>query len=246
MVENSTSDLEKYLSQYQVEGVVRLPGSRTYSFPNGEELLPIKELVLPKLVPLWADALNREETDTLVVEDSSKYPFEAKNRVMLVEDANKEFAAVFLYHPVQYKEVAGLGLGICLVPKRYQGHGLMNQLIADRIGAIKPRFLSCHTQNQMMVAAVRKFCPQGYLYPIDGQIPEDVVQMGKDMSPDLEKYDSESMVERGFYCKGNPLYGDRQEWITKDQSIRYFFARHVDFQKGDSIRIIGFIPQNGN
>lgn len=168
-----------------------------YSSKSGLLLEPLKTMLLPKLRPMWANALSRSIDDNLVIEDSEAYTFSEKNRVYIVTVGN-EIVAIYLHKIKEYEGVRGLGVGICLVDEKFQGQGLMSKLIARSIDDIKPSFLALHTQNQHMVQAVRKFCPKGYLFPIDGKQPDLIKAMGRQFSHNPEKYDPDLMLERGF------------------------------------------------
>lgn len=120
----------------------------------------------------------------------------------------------------------------------------MSRLIARSIEDTNPPFLTLHTQNQHMVQTVRKFCPKGYLFPIDGTIPKPILEMGSAFAKYPDRYNRELMLEHGFYLEGNPLYGDRKERVSSHSDIRNFFKENVDFQNGDSLLVIGIIPKS--
>jgi hypothetical protein len=120
----------------------------------------------------------------------------------------------------------------------------MPKLIAKSIDDLDVSHLTFHTQNQHMVQAVRRFCPKDRLFPIDGNVPEDVKEMGISFAKYPERYDSNLMVEKKFYVEGSPLYGDKKERISSHEDIKLFFEQNVNFQEGDSVLVIGLIDRN--
>jgi hypothetical protein len=165
--------------------------------------------------------------------------FAPENRVYLVTKDQLEISAIFLHKIKKYKDIIGLGVGICLVHQDLQGRGIMAQLITKAIKDIDVKFLVYHTQNQHMVAVGRKFCPIGRLFPVDGDIPDTVLDMGETFRHVPELYDRAHMIERNFYLDGNPLYGDRKEKISQHPEIADFFQRQVKFQNGDAVLVVG-------
>lgn len=235
---------DSYLRHFQRKDLA-IPGNlRIFSFQNGTDLEPFRQQLSPGLIRLWASALSRDETDPLVLEDSSKYPYKDDHIILLQDKDTKEFPAIFLYKPLtEHLDAIGVGLylNICLVHQDYQGQGLVSSLLENRIAEFQARFLVLHTQNEYMVQALRRFCPQGYLFPIDGQISKELLHVARSYVHNHKDFDPKTMVEKGLYCKGNPLYGDRKERHSSHKDIRLFFHRHVNFQKGDSALVLGII-----
>lgn len=224
----------------QVEGV--LPENyQVYHFDSGSELTPFTEVLMPDLIRVWGSALSRSDDDPLVVEDSAKYPFVNTNSLFLVEDQDG-LAAIYLYHPIEYQGMRGVYVNICLVDQEHQGQGLMKRLIQASIERTEAKFLCLHTQNPHMVRTVRSFCPEGYLFPIDSSVSGQGLELAQLFCHNAQQFDGPVMIERGMYLGGNPLYGDRRERRTTDVDIEAFFENNVDFQKGDSVLVIGFLP----
>ncbi|MEK7497638.1 MAG: hypothetical protein AAB656_01835 [Patescibacteria group bacterium] len=237
---------DKYLLKREIEGTIPA-GLKHFRFKSGSEFSYIKSYILPYIIPLWASALSRPMDDQLVLEDSIKHPFDEYFFVDLVLNDRineKEAAAIYIYKAIQYKQITGLNVHICLVHEDYQGYGLMNKLIRSSIDTTQAQFLTLHTQNQHMVQAVRSFCPKGFLFPIDGIPPLGIRQMADSIEKESNKpkYDENVMVIRGMFGAGTPLYGDRKERIGNHTDIRTFFLNNVNFQKGDGVLIIGLIP----
>lgn len=215
---------------------------KLYYAESGAELAPYKDELLPLLRPMWASALSRPLEDELVVKDSDQYTFSEKNRVYLVLSGS-DISAIFLHKAKEYRDIPGLGVGICLVHENYQGQGLMSQLIKLAIWDTSAQFLVLNTQNQHMVQTIRQFCPKGYLHPIDSPIPDEIRAMAQSFVHHPDQYDAEHMIERRFYSDGNPLYGDRRNRISTHEDIQRFFEENVHFDQGDSVLVIGIRPE---
>ena len=216
-------------------------GEMVYGFASGSQVEIVMPTLYPLLLPMWGSALSRPITDPLVVEDARVHPVKPTSRMKMVVD-REGVGAVYLYKEKEYQGLVGLGIGICLVHERLQGRGVMRELISRSIGEMVPDFFILHTQNVNMAETVRNFAPQGCLFPFDG-VTCDMGQMASSFCHHPEKFDTERMIERGFYCGGNPLYGDKRERSGRHEDINNFFRTHVNFQGGDSVLIIGLIPK---
>lgn len=241
------NDIDKYLLQFEVKKLLS-ENFKVMSFRSGVDLLPIKPSLAPKLVKLWASALSRDLNDRLVLEDSEEYPFRENNSVILVQDRNNsDLVSIFLYRPIlnntDSSKANGIYLNICLVDERYQWKGLTSSLTQMAIREFQPEFLVLHSQNEIMVQTLRKFCPKGSLFPIDGNLPNDYNFLTQQFTKIPSNFDPSTLVEKSLYCNGAPLCGDRLERHSNHEDIRNFFEKNVDFQKGDSVLVIGFLNQ---
>jgi len=234
---NQTSSL----SRFERKGIIQ-GNYQTLFVVKGSDLLPYRQSIVPRLNKLWTSALKRDSNDELVIKDSTTYPFSEKHRVFLVQDnTNKDVVAIYTHRKEIVENISILKIGICLVHSNFQGKGIIGKLIEQSIKDLDTNILSFHTQNQHMVRAVRKFCPPGNLFPVDGNIPNEIKEIGVKMAKYPERFDADHMIERKFYLEGNPLYGDRKEIVNKSKTISNFFETNVDFQNGDSLLVIGLI-----
>lgn len=212
---------------------------KAFSFTNGGQLLPFKEILGPKFQRLWASALSRPLDDNLVMEDSSEYPYLSKDKIIIIKDDKSEIPVFFSYRDVITPGDMGLYFHICLVDKEYQGMGLTTSLIKYAINESKPKFIALMTQNQHMVQTLRPFCPSGLLFPIDGSPPDDLKAIANILIANKPDFNENTFVWKGVYSDGSPLYGDRAERRSNHPEIRDYFEKNVNFQNGDAVLIIG-------
>lgn len=208
---------------------------------SGRLLEPVRDELVEELRSLWSSSLSRDIDDPLVVQDAEKYPFAEDNRVMLVLEGDR-LAAIYLYSPVEYRGMKGVDIDICLVREEYQGRGIMPKLIRESIEETGAVFFKSHTQNPHMVQVYRRFAPKGYLYPIDGEVAGQGAEMARELCGKPDKFETPIMMEKSFYGGGSPLYGDRRERMAGQRDVKDFFEKNVDFQAGDAILLIGFMP----
>ena len=208
---------------------------------SGRLLEPVRDELIDGLRSLWSSSLSRDIDDPLVVEDAEKYPFAEDNRVMLVLDGDR-LSGIYLYSPVEYRGMKGVDIDICLVREEYQGRGIMPKLIRESIEETGAVFFKSHTQNPHMVQVFRRFAPKGYLFPIDGEVAGQGAKMARELCGKPDKFETPVMMEKSFYGGGSPLYGDRKERVAGQGDVGDFFEKNVDFQAGDAILLIGFMP----
>lgn len=230
------------LENHEIEGVLN-DSLKTYYFDKGSHLEQIRDSVSPKLKALWADALNRDIDDNLVIEDSGLYPFKEDKEVILVENDREEFVGIYTFFPFHFKKLEGVNVNICLLKENYQGKGVIPKLIDYSFDKHEARFFCLRTQNARMVKAMRKFCPEGYMFPIDDKVAGGGLELARDVSVG-EDFDDEVLVERGLYAGGKPLYGDSEVKLSSDERINEYFNYHVNYHKGDALLLIGVLRES--
>lgn len=215
---------------------------QTYSFTNGVELAPFRKTFSLKFQKLWASALARDLEDNLVIEDSALYPYAPTDRVIILQNDMKEIPVFLSYRDiVAPNDLVGIYLHICLIDEKYQGKGLARTLLEHIIEKSDANFIALTTQNEHMVQALRPFCPQGLLFPVDGNPPDEIKAIANSLVANKTNFDEKTFVRKSVYSNGSPLYGDRLERHTTHKDIRSFFETNINFQEGDAVLIIGIL-----
>lgn len=239
--QSPTFSSEQLLKNYTID-IDLNTDLQTFSFTNGEQLLPFKEYLEPKFQKLWASALSREPDDKLVIEDSAIFPYAPTDHIIITQNPLIEFPVFFSYRDlVAPNGDAGIYLHICLIDQKYQGKGIVKKFLSQVIEKTNSKFVALTTQNEHMVQALRPFCPIGSLFPIDGMPPDEIKIIADNLMTNKANFDQNTFVIKGVYSNGSPLYGDRVERHTKHTDVRSYFEKNVDFQKGDAVLVVGKI-----
>jgi len=229
-LENHKQDLQLY------------PGLRVFSFPSGDNLLPLKSDLSPKFEKLWASALSRQIDDKLVIDDSAVFPYLPTDKVIILQNDKQEIPVFFSYREIETpKNGLGLYLHICLIDQAYQGKGLAKKVLAHVINLTNAKYIALTTQNEHMVQTLRPFCQKGNLYPIDAAPDEDMGEIASILISNKAGFNVDTFIRKSVYANGSPLYGDRVERHSNHEDIRNYFIKNVDFQKGDALLVIGKI-----